>query len=76
MKLDITRCDKHGPLVSPQLAKQPLSDDDGKNVNSDVDSSYDKGNHHEPNKLVIMGVANALSSIVFLIMLVIMAKCC
>lgn len=76
MKLEIAPCDKFGRPVSPPPSKRSNSADDG----SDGDYDYDDGDgggggggsvrhmkehHHGPNK-VVLGVAIALSSVVFL----------
>ncbi|KAG5029514.1 hypothetical protein AAZX31_05G148700 [Glycine max] len=86
MKLEIAPCDKFGRPVSPPPSKRSNSADDG----SDGDYDYDDGDggggggsvrhmkehHHGPNK-VVLGVAIALSSIVFLVVfLILCSKCC
>ncbi|TKY45690.1 LRR receptor serine/threonine-protein kinase [Spatholobus suberectus] len=78
LKLGISPCDKHGMPVSPP-AKDSSADDSS---DSDYDESDDEGSrhkkehHHGPNKFVL-GVAIALSSIVFLIVfLILCSKCC
>ncbi|CAO2842321.1 unnamed protein product [Amaranthus hypochondriacus] len=76
MKLGISPCDKNGLPISPPT-KSPSSDDDYSGDDSDDDSSSEdstskkSGGHHGPNK-VVLGVAIALSSIVFLIIFLIL----
>ncbi|XP_027339419.1 receptor-like protein 51 [Abrus precatorius] len=78
LKLGISPCDKYGMPVSPP-AKDSSADDgsDSDYDDSDEDGSkHKKDHHHGPNKFVL-GVAIALSSIVFLIVFLIMcSKCC
>ncbi|XP_061342687.1 receptor-like protein 51 [Gastrolobium bilobum] len=78
LKLGISPCDKYGMPVSPPT-KDSSADDSS---DSDYDDSDEDGNkhkkehHHGPNKFVL-GVAIALSSIVFLIVfLIVCSKCC
>ncbi|XP_021772059.1 receptor-like protein 51 [Chenopodium quinoa] len=72
LKLGIAPCDKNGFPLSPP-AQSPSSDDEGdEDDSSSEDSTSDKsGGHHGPNK-VVLGVAIALSSIVFLIIFLIL----
>ncbi|KAE9594525.1 hypothetical protein Lal_00001140 [Lupinus albus] len=78
LKLGVSPCDKHGmPVSAPSKGSSAddSSDDDYSDGNED-DSKHTKEHHHGPNKFVL-GVAITLSSIVFLIVLMIMcAKCC
>ncbi|TKY71860.1 inactive leucine-rich repeat receptor protein kinase [Spatholobus suberectus] len=78
LKLGISPCDKHGMPVSPPAKDSSAGD----SSDSDYDESDDEGSrhkkehHHGPNKFVL-GVAIALSSIVFLIVfLILCSKCC
>lgn len=79
VKLGIAPCDKHGLPMSPPPAKDVSSG--GESDTSDYndggnDTSEKKGSHHGPNK-VVLGVAIAISSIVFLIIfLILLSKCC
>ncbi|KAI4371007.1 hypothetical protein MLD38_019288 [Melastoma candidum] len=81
VRLGISPCDKHGLPASPPPSKDTSpSPDDGTNSdysdgdNSDSPNKGDK--HHGPNKIVL-GVAIALCSIVFLILfLILMSRCC
>ncbi|CAN1166224.1 Receptor-like protein 51 [Linum perenne] len=78
LKLGIAACDKHGLPVSPPPSKDSSSGDDYEDDgdSEDVSSSEKKEEHHGPNK-VVLGIAIALSSIVFLIVfLICMAKRC
>lgn len=82
VRLGIFACDKHGLPMSPPPSKEdsPSTDDGTSGDYSDgdnSDTSDSKGNrHHGPNK-VVLGVAIALSSIVFLILFIIlMSRCC
>ncbi|CAN1230123.1 Receptor-like protein 51, partial [Linum grandiflorum] len=80
MKLGIAACDKHGLPVSPPPSKDMTSGDDDDYADDDGEddssSSGKKDGHHGPNK-VVLGIAIALSSIVFLIaFLICMAKRC
>ena len=80
LKLGIAPCDKHGLPLSPPPAKDDSSGDDSGSDSSDYDdesddSSSKKEGHHGPNK-VVLGVAIALSSIVFLIVFLILLKRC
>ncbi|KAI4312273.1 hypothetical protein MLD38_037099 [Melastoma candidum] len=81
VRLGIAPCDKHGlPMTPPPSRDNSPSPDDGTSSDySDGDSSDSpsKGNkHHGPNK-VVLGVAIALCSIVFLILfLILMSRCC
>lgn len=77
MKLGIAPCDKHGLPLSPPPAKDTSSSDDTADDYEEDDSGRQKGEHHRgPNK-VVLGVAIALSSIIFLIVfLVLLSKCC
>lgn len=75
LKLGISPCDRHGLPMSPPPAKENDSSDSDYDDSEDDDSSP-KEHHHGPNK-VVLGVAIALSSIVFLIVfLVCISKCC
>ncbi|CAL0301306.1 unnamed protein product [Lupinus luteus] len=78
LKLGISPCDKYGmPVSAPSKgsSSDDSSDDDYSDGNEDG-SKNTKQHHHGPNKFVL-GVAITLSSIVFLIVLMIMcAKCC
>ncbi|KAK4769971.1 hypothetical protein SAY87_030503 [Trapa incisa] len=79
LKLGIAQCDKHGLPMSPPPSKGDSSANDNADT-SDYDDSGDSGNksshHHGPSKFVL-GVAIALSSIVFLIVfLILLSKCC
>ncbi|KAE9598932.1 hypothetical protein Lal_00022471 [Lupinus albus] len=78
LKLGISPCDKYGmPLSQP--SKDSSADDSSDDDYSDGDedaSKHNKEHHHGPNKFVL-GVAITLSSLVFLIVLMILcAKCC
>ncbi|CAK7350392.1 unnamed protein product [Dovyalis caffra] len=81
LKLGIAPCDKHGLPLSPPPAKDDSSGDRSESESSDYDdessdSNSKKGGHHGPNK-VVLGVAIALSSIVFLIVfLILLSKRC
>jgi hypothetical protein len=81
LKLGISHCDKYGMPVSPPPAKDSSSaddssDDDYDDSDDDGSSKHKKDQHHGPNKFVL-GVAIALSSIVFLIVfLIVCSKCC
>ncbi|KAK7247183.1 hypothetical protein RIF29_42060 [Crotalaria pallida] len=83
LKLGIAPCDKHGMPLSPPPAKGSSSSDDDDSSDDDYDdssdddgSSHKKEHHHGPNK-VVLGVAIALSSFVFLIVfLILCSKCC
>ncbi|XP_054803180.1 receptor-like protein 51 [Prosopis cineraria] len=76
-KLGIAPCDKYGMPMSPPPAKESSADDSSDYSDSDEDdNSRKKEHHHGPNK-VVLGVAIALSSIVFLIIfLILCSKCC
>lgn len=79
LKLGIAPCDKHGLPMSPPPSKHDSSADDSTDT-SDYDGAEDSSSHnnrhHGPSKFVL-GVAIALSSIVFLIVfLVLLSKCC
>ncbi|XP_061356429.1 receptor-like protein 51 [Gastrolobium bilobum] len=80
LKLEISPCDKYGMPMSPPPAKDSSADDssnsDYNDSGDDGSSSHKKEHHHGPNK-VVLGVAIALSSIVFLIVfLILCSKCC
>ncbi|KAL9329438.1 hypothetical protein ACSQ67_004441 [Phaseolus vulgaris] len=86
LKLDIAPCDKFGRPVSPPPSKQKRSSADDSSSDGDYDEgdyddggatvSHKKEHHHGPNKLVL-GVAIALSSMVFLVVfLILCSKCC
>ncbi|CAK8530750.1 unnamed protein product [Lathyrus sativus] len=80
LKLGVSPCDKYGKPVSPPASKDSSaddsSDDDYDDSDDDGSSKHKKDNHHGPNKFVL-GVAIALSSIVFLIVfLIVCSKCC
>ncbi|PON41138.1 LRR domain containing protein [Parasponia andersonii] len=78
MKLGIAPCDKHGFPMSPPPAKDSSQNDNTDSDYNDTDSenTTHKEHHRGPNK-VVLGVAIALSSIVFLIIfLVLISKCC
>lgn len=81
LKLGISHCDKYGKPVSPPAAKDSSEDDSSDDDYDDSDdddasSKHKKDQHHGPNKFVL-GVAIALSSIVFLIVfLIVCSKCC
>ena len=76
LKLGIAPCDKYGMPMSPPPSKDSSADDSSDYDESDDDSSHKKEHHHGPNK-VVLGVAIALSSIVFLIIfLILCSKCC
>jgi hypothetical protein len=78
LKLGIAPCDKYGMPMSPPPAKDSSADDTSDyDDNADDDgSSRKKEHHHGPNK-VVLGVAIALSSIVFIIVfLILCSKCC
>ncbi|KNA02987.1 hypothetical protein SOVF_213420 [Spinacia oleracea] len=78
VKLGISPCDKNGLPMSPP-AKSSSGDDSGGGDDDDGDedstsedaTSQKGGGHHGPNK-VVLGVAIALSSIVFLIIFLIL----
>ncbi|KAK9706819.1 hypothetical protein RND81_07G153800 [Saponaria officinalis] len=73
VKLGISPCDKNGLPMSPPVSPGPSGgddtddDDDG---SSEDETSPKDGGHHGPNK-VVLGIAIALSSIVFLIIFLI-----
>lgn len=75
VKLGISPCDKNGFPMSPPAKEAPTedgSDDDSGDSSGDETSEKDSGGgHHGPNKFVL-GVAIALSSIVFLIIFLIL----
>ncbi|XP_050900340.1 receptor-like protein 51 [Lathyrus oleraceus] len=78
LKLEIAPCDKHGIPMSPPPAKDSSEDDssDSDYDDDDDDSIHKREHHHRSNKFVL-GVAIALSSIVFLIVfLILCSKCC
>ncbi|CAL5183616.1 unnamed protein product [Lathyrus oleraceus] len=79
LKLGVSPCDKYGKPVSPPPSKDSSTDDSSDDDYDDSDddgSKHKKDNHHGPNKFVL-GVAIALSSIVFLIVfLIVCSKCC
>lgn len=80
LKLEIAPCDKYGKPMSPPPAKDTFADDisdsDYSGDDDDDDSIHKREQHHGPNKFVL-GVAIALSSIVFLIVfLILCSKCC
>ncbi|XP_057738001.1 receptor-like protein 51 isoform X2 [Arachis stenosperma] len=76
LKLGISPCDKYGMPASPPSKDSSYADDSSDYNDSDGSSNQKKGHHSGPNKFVL-GVAIALSSIVFLIVFMIMcAKCC
>ncbi|KAL2340989.1 hypothetical protein Fmac_008929 [Flemingia macrophylla] len=78
VKLGISPCDKYGMPLSPP-AKDSSADDSSDDDYDDTDdyaTRHKKDHHHGPNKFVL-GVAIALSSIVFLIVFMILcSKCC
>ncbi|KAK7302968.1 hypothetical protein RJT34_13865 [Clitoria ternatea] len=78
LKLGISPCDKYGMPVSPP-SKDSSADESSDSDYDDSDeggSRHKKEQHHGPNKFVL-GVAIALSSIVFLIVfLILCSKCC
>ncbi|CAO2823507.1 unnamed protein product [Amaranthus hypochondriacus] len=75
VKLGISPCDKNGLPMSPPMKSSPSGGDEGDDYDDDSsseDSTTQKsGGHHGPNK-VVLGVAIALSSIVFLIIFLIL----
>ncbi|OIS98301.1 PREDICTED: receptor-like protein 51 [Nicotiana attenuata] len=76
VKLGIAPCDKHGLPISPPPSKDISSDDDEDDSDYADDESPHQQRSHGPSK-VVLGIAIALSSIVFLIIfLVLLAKCC
>jgi len=79
LKLGIAPCDKHGLPLSPPPAKDDSSGDlvNDSDYNDEGDgSSKKKASHHGPNK-VVLGMAIAISSIVFLIVfLILISKRC
>ncbi|KAK4271725.1 hypothetical protein QN277_020372 [Acacia crassicarpa] len=77
LKLGIAPCDKYGMPMSPPPSKDSSVDDSSDYGDSDEDdNSHKKEHHHGPNK-VVLGIAIALSSIVFLIIfLILCSKCC
>ncbi|KAK2438270.1 Receptor-like protein 51 [Trifolium repens] len=80
LKLEIAPCDKYGMPMSPPPAKDSSehdnSDDSDYGDDDDDGSIHKREHHHGPNKFVL-GVAIALSSIVFLIVfLILCSKCC
>lgn len=78
LKLGISPCDKFGMPVSPPAKDSSADDtsDDDYDETDDEGSRHKKDHHHGPNKFVL-GVAIALSSIVFLIVfLILCSKCC
>ncbi|ESW20018.1 hypothetical protein PHAVU_006G174100 [Phaseolus vulgaris] len=78
LKLGISPCDKYGMPVTPP-AKDSSADDSSDDDYDEGDAEeirHKKEHHHGPNKFVL-GVAIALSSIVFLIIfLILCSKCC
>ncbi|CAJ1961950.1 unnamed protein product [Sphenostylis stenocarpa] len=78
LKLGISPCDKYGMPVTPP-SKDSSADDSSGDDYDDGDEEgirHKKEHHHGPNKFVL-GVAIALSSIVFLIVfLILCSKCC
>ncbi|BAT87209.1 hypothetical protein LR48_Vigan09g232100 [Vigna angularis] len=78
LKLGISPCDKYGMPVTPP-SKDSSADDSTDDDYDDGDGEgirHKKEHHHGPNKFVL-GVAIALSSIVFLIVfLILCSKCC
>ncbi|AET04268.1 putative non-specific serine/threonine protein kinase [Medicago truncatula] len=79
LKLEIAACDKYGRPMSPPPAKDSSGDDSNDSdydEEDDESSIHKREHHHGPNKFVL-GVAIALSSIVFLIVfLILCSKCC
>ena len=79
LKLEIAPCDKYGKPMSPPPAKDSSGDDSSDSdydEEDDESSIHKREHHHGPNKFVL-GVAIALSSIVFLIVfLILCSKCC
>ncbi|XP_020990794.1 receptor-like protein 51 [Arachis duranensis] len=76
LKLGISPCDKYGMPASPPSKDSSYADDSSDYNDSDGSSNQKKRHHSGPNKFVL-GVAIALSSIVFLIVFMIMCtKCC
>lgn len=76
VKLGIAPCDKHGLPMSPPPSKDLSSDDSDDSGDYADDESEHQQHSHGPSK-VVLGIAIALSSIVFLIIfLILLAKCC
>jgi len=78
LKLGISPCDKFGMPVTPPSKDSSADDssDDDYDEGDEEGSRHKKEHHHGPNKFVL-GVAIALSSIVFLIVfLILCSKCC
>ncbi|KAH1217861.1 hypothetical protein AAZX31_13G209400 [Glycine max] len=78
LKLGISPCDKFGMPVTPPSKDSSADDssDDDYDEGDGEGSRHKKEHHHGPNKFVL-GVAIALSSIVFLIVfLILCSKCC
>ncbi|KAK7245530.1 hypothetical protein RIF29_40376 [Crotalaria pallida] len=79
LKLGISPCDKYGMPVSTPSKDSSASDDGSDDDYSDDDEGdgkVKKEHHHGPNKFVL-AVAITLSSLVFLIVLMILcSKCC
>ncbi|KAK7412466.1 hypothetical protein VNO78_03930 [Psophocarpus tetragonolobus] len=76
-KLGISPCDKYGmPLTPPSKDSSSDHSSDDDYDDTDDTSPHHNDHHHGPNKFVL-GVAIALSSIVFLIVfLILCSKCC
>ncbi|GAB4831429.1 hypothetical protein Ancab_005441 [Ancistrocladus abbreviatus] len=80
VKLGIAPCDKNGFPTSPpaksDTSSSSSSDESDYNDGSGDGTSQKHGGHHGPNK-VVLGVAIALSSIIFLIIfLILLSKWC
>ncbi|XP_020203511.2 receptor-like protein 51 [Cajanus cajan] len=81
LNLDIAPCDNFGKPMAPPPSKPSSAVDSGDGDYDDTDYDDDddihnKEHHHGPNK-VVLGVAIALSSIVFLLVfLILCSKCC
>ncbi|CAI9087236.1 OLC1v1021260C1 [Oldenlandia corymbosa var. corymbosa] len=77
VKLGIAPCDKHGLPMSPPPAKDTSSDSSSDDYSADDYSDNNKQEHHHGPSKVVLGIAIALSSIVFLIIfLVLLSRCC
>lgn len=76
VKFGIAPCDKHGLPMAPPASKDINSDGSDDSDDYADDESPHQEHSHGPSKIVL-GIAIALSSIVFLIIfLILLAKCC
>ncbi|KAL2926067.1 Receptor-like protein 51 [Bienertia sinuspersici] len=76
IKLGIAKCDKNGFPITPAPKSDAEDEEDEDDSSSEDSTSPKSGGSHGPNK-VVLGVAIALSSIVFLIIfLICLSKKC